>query len=92
MAAKVPAGSADQYALLRTGGEIAAGAGEAPTALRAVERLAAQFDVPAAKLKAEALLTGRRQSVPVQPTDGGGRERARKSWRNWRPRMSTRRR
>jgi formylglycine-generating enzyme required for sulfatase activity len=52
----MPDGSADQYALLRIAGDIAAGAGEAPTALLAAERLAARFDVPAAKVKAEALL------------------------------------
>jgi formylglycine-generating enzyme required for sulfatase activity len=55
-AAKMPDGSADQYALLRIAGDIAAGAGEAPTALLAAERLAARFDVPAATVKAEALL------------------------------------
>jgi hypothetical protein len=61
-AAKIPDGSVDQYALLRIAGDIAAGAGEAGTALMAVERLAARFDVSAAKLKAEALLTVARQA------------------------------
>lgn len=62
MAAKLPDGSTDQYALLRIARDIAAGAGEAPTALKAAEQLAGRFDVPAAKLKAETLLTAARQA------------------------------
>jgi formylglycine-generating enzyme required for sulfatase activity len=49
-------GSADQYVLLRIARDVAAGAGDAPTALRAVERLVERFDVPAAKLTADTLL------------------------------------
>ncbi len=63
VAAKLPDGSTDQYALLRIVRDIAAGAGEAPTALKAAEQLAGRFDVPAAKLKAETPLTTARQAT-----------------------------
>ncbi|MCY2992247.1 MAG: formylglycine-generating enzyme family protein [Planctomycetota bacterium] len=61
-ASKVPDGSADQYALLKIAKDVAAGAGDVPTTLGAVERLAERFDVPVAKLKAEALLALARQT------------------------------
>jgi hypothetical protein len=56
-ALKLTDGSADQYVLLRIARDIAAGAGDAPTALRAVEKMVERFDVPAAKLTAETLQT-----------------------------------
>ena len=61
-AGKVQAGSADQYVLLKIAREIAAGAGEAATALQAADEQAKQFDVPAAKLKAETLLAAVREA------------------------------
>ena len=48
-------GSADQYVLLEIARDIAAGAGDAETALAAVAELAQRFDVQGPKLKAEAL-------------------------------------
>jgi hypothetical protein len=56
-------GSADQYVLLKIAREIAAGAGDAATALRAAEKQAERFDVSAAKLKAETLLTAAREAA-----------------------------
>jgi len=56
-ALKLRDGSSDQYVLLKIGREIAAGAGDAATALQAVEKQAERFDIPAAKLRAETLLT-----------------------------------
>ena len=61
-ASKVRAGSADQYVLLSIARDIAAGAGDAPTALEAVDKLAEAFDVPGAKLKAETLLAAAREA------------------------------
>jgi|LSQX01.3.fsa_nt_gb hypothetical protein len=55
-AANVQAGSVDQYVLLKTAADIAAGAGDAPTALQAVEKLVEWFDLPRPKLMAETLL------------------------------------
>ncbi len=52
-----PAGSADQYVLLKIARDVAANAGDAPTAIQATEQLSQRFDVPVAKLKAESLLT-----------------------------------
>ncbi|MCU0874749.1 MAG: hypothetical protein MUE50_20655, partial [Pirellulaceae bacterium] len=60
-ARKMSDGSADEYVLLRIARDVAAGAGDAGTALLAVEELAERFDVPAAKLQAETLLTVARQ-------------------------------
>jgi len=55
-ATKVRDGSPDQYVLLKIAADIAATAGDAPTALQAVEKMAERFDVPGAKLTAETLL------------------------------------
>ncbi len=55
-AGKLRDGAAGQYALLKVAVEIAAGAGDAPTALRAVEELVERFEVPGPKLAAETLL------------------------------------
>ena len=55
-AAKVQGGSPDQYVLLKIAADIAATAGDAPTALQAVEKMAERFDVPGPKLTAETLL------------------------------------
>jgi len=55
-ATKVQDGSPDQYVLLKIAADIAVGAGDAPTALQAVEKLAERFDVPGPKLTAETLL------------------------------------
>lgn len=62
-ALNVENGSADQYALLKIARDIAAGAGDAPAALRAVEELVGRFDLPAAKLTAEALLAAGRNAT-----------------------------
>ena len=56
-------GSADQYVLLKIARQIAAGAGDAATALQAAEKQAERFDVSAAKLKAETLLTAAREAT-----------------------------
>jgi len=56
-------GSADQYVLLKIARQIAAGAGDAAAALRAAEKQAERFDVSAAKLKAETLLTAAREAA-----------------------------
>jgi hypothetical protein len=56
-------GSDDQYVLLKIAWEIAAGAGDAATALQAAEKQAERFDVSAAKLKAETLLTAAREAA-----------------------------
>jgi hypothetical protein len=61
-ASKVQAGSADQYVLLKIARDVAAGTGDAATALQAVERLLGQFDEPAAELIGETLLTAARQA------------------------------
>ena len=55
-ATKVRDGSPDQYVLLKIAVDIAATAGDAPTALQAVEKMAERFDVPGPKLTAETLL------------------------------------
>ncbi len=55
-ATKVQDGSPDQYVLLKIAADIAATAGDAPTALQAVEKMAERFDVPGPKLTAETLL------------------------------------
>ena len=47
-ALKVKDGSADQYVLFKMARNIAVGAGDAPTALRAVEKTVERFDVPGA--------------------------------------------
>jgi formylglycine-generating enzyme required for sulfatase activity len=62
-AGKVQAGSADQYVLLKIARDVAAGTGDAATALQAVERLIEQFDEPAAKLIGDTLLTAARQAT-----------------------------
>ena len=62
-AGKVPAGSADQYVLLKIARDVAAGTGDAATALQAVERLLEQFDEPAAELIGDTLLTAARQAT-----------------------------
>ena len=60
-------GSADQYVLLEIARDIAAGAGDADTALEAVAELAQRFDVQGGKLKAEALkAAARHASLPAQ--------------------------
>jgi formylglycine-generating enzyme required for sulfatase activity len=61
-AMKVQDGSADQYALLKIAADIAAGAGDAPTALQAVEKLAERFEAPGPKLTAESLLAAARNA------------------------------
>ena len=61
-ASKVRAGSADHYVLLTIARDIATGAGDAPAALEAVDKLAEAFDVPGAKLKAETLLAAAREA------------------------------
>ncbi len=55
-AMKVQDGSPDQYVLLKIAVDIAATAGDAATALQAVEKMAERFDVPGPKLSAETLL------------------------------------
>ena len=55
-ATKVQDGSPDQYVLLKLAADVAAGAGDAPTALQAVEEMAERFEVPGPKLTAETLL------------------------------------
>jgi len=62
-AGKVPAGSADQYVLLMIARDVAAGTGDAATALQAVEQLLEQFDEPAAELIGDTLLTAARQAT-----------------------------
>jgi formylglycine-generating enzyme required for sulfatase activity len=62
-ALKVKDGSADQYVLLKVARGMAAGVGDAPTALRAVEKTVERFDLPAAKLTAETLLTTARKAI-----------------------------
>ena len=62
-AGKVQAGSADQYVLLKIALDVAAGTGDAATALQAVERLLEQFDEPAAELIGDTLLTAARQAT-----------------------------
>ncbi len=59
----VQAGSADQYVLLKISLDVAAGTGDAATALQAVERLIEQFDEPAAELIGDTLLTAARQAT-----------------------------
>lgn len=66
-ALKLQDGSADQYALLMIAREIAAGAGDATTALQAADSEAQRFDVPAAKLRAETLvMTARAATMLAQ--------------------------
>jgi len=62
-AGKVEPGSADQYVLLKIARDVAAGTGDALTALQAAERLLEQFDEPAAELIGETLLTAARQAT-----------------------------
>ena len=62
-AAKVQAGSADQYVSLKTARDVVAGTGDAATALQAAERLLEQFDESAAKLTGETLLTAAREAT-----------------------------
>ncbi len=62
-AAKVQAGSADQYVLLKIARDVAAGTGDAATALQAVERLLEQYDESAAELIGETLLTAAREAT-----------------------------
>ncbi len=71
-ALKLRDGSADQYVLLKIGREIAAGAGDAATALQAVEKQAERFDMPAAKLRAETLLTAAARGHGGCAAQGGG--------------------
>ena len=71
-ALKVKDGSADQYVLLKIARDMAAGAGDAPTALRTVEKTVERFDVPGAKLTAETV-GGCTQGHHLQPTEGGNR-------------------
>ena len=49
-AMKVQDGSPDQYVLLKIAADVAAGAGDAATALQAVEKMVERFDVPSPKL------------------------------------------
>jgi formylglycine-generating enzyme required for sulfatase activity len=66
---KLQAGSADQYVLLDIGREIAAGAGDAPTALAAARELAQRFDLPGVELEADTLLvTARWARITPQRT------------------------
>jgi hypothetical protein len=62
-AGKVQAGSADQYVLLKIARDVAAGTGDAVTALQAAERLLEQFDEPAAELIGDTLLTAAREAT-----------------------------
>ena len=62
-ALQLQGGSPDQYVLLKIARQIAAGAGDAATALRAAEEQAERFDVSAAKLKADTLLTAAREAT-----------------------------
>ncbi len=55
-ALKFQAGSADQYALLNIGREIATGVGDARIALSAAQELARRFDLPGLDLEADTLL------------------------------------
>jgi formylglycine-generating enzyme required for sulfatase activity len=61
-ALKVKDGSADQYVLLKIARDMAVGAGDAPTALRAVEKTVERFDVPGAKLTADTLQAAARKA------------------------------
>jgi hypothetical protein len=60
---KLQDGAPGQYVLLKIAVDIAAGAGDAPTALQAVEKLVERFDVPGAKLTAETLLAAARNAT-----------------------------
>lgn len=62
-AGKLQPGSADQYVLLKIAIDVAAGTGDAATALQAVERLLEQFDEGAAELIGDTLLTAARQAT-----------------------------
>lgn len=62
-AGKVQAGSPDQYVLLKIARDMAAGTGDAATALQAAERLLEQFDEPAAELIGDTLLTAAREAT-----------------------------
>jgi len=62
-AGKVQAGSADQYVLLKIARDVAAGTGDAATALQAAERLLEQFDEPTAELIGDTLLTAAREAT-----------------------------
>ncbi|TVS20851.1 MAG: hypothetical protein EA424_01875 [Planctomycetaceae bacterium] len=59
---KIESGSADQFVLLDIAREIAAGAGDAATAMSAVKELAERFDVPAVTMAADTLLIVARQA------------------------------
>jgi len=66
-ALKVQDGSPGQFVLLRIARDVALGAGDAPTALQAVQELVQRFDVPAGTLAAETLLgAARNASVTAQ--------------------------
>ena len=60
-ALKVKDGSADQYVLLKVARGMAAGVGDAPTAC-GLSKTVERFDLPAAKLTAETLLTAARKA------------------------------
>lgn len=62
-------GSADQYVLLTIARDVAAGAGDLPTAIKATSELAKRFDVSAAKLKAESLLSAASRATAAQYKD-----------------------
>ncbi len=59
---KIEPGSADQFVLLDIAREIAAGTGDAATALSAVKELGQRFDVPAVTMAADTLLIVARQA------------------------------
>ena len=61
-ALKFKDGSADQYVLLKIARDMAAGAGDAVTALRTVEKTVDRFDVPGAKLTAGTLQEAARKA------------------------------
>ena len=72
-ATKVQDGSPDQYVLLKIAADIAATAGDAPTAVQAVEGMAERFDVPGPKLTSGNAAGRRRQHHHDQPAQGGRR-------------------
>jgi hypothetical protein len=53
---KLQSGSPDQYVLLKIAADLAAAAGDAPTALKAVEKIVEQFEVAEIVLTVETLL------------------------------------
>jgi len=62
-AGKLQDGRPGQYVLLKIAADVAAGAGDAPTALQAIEKLVERFDVAGSKLTAETLLTAARSAT-----------------------------